>query len=400
MNKYDLYQIKQSFIKLNRKSEKERNLFLLNLIKSLKKNKEKIIRANNKDLDIASKNGLSSAFLDRLKFQESEFLNTISQVKATIHLKSGIGEILEKRNLLNGTVLKKVSVPIGIILVIFESRPEVVIDVISLCIKSGNAIILKGGSEALNTIKVFYECVKCSLAKTHFPELSVELIENKKQIYNLIGQKDIIDLVIARGGYQMVEDIVNKSKVPVLAHSAGGARIYVDASANLEKALKIIVNAKVSKPSACNSLDTVLISEKIAPIFLPELIARLKSYHVEIFTDKKSDDFWDEEFLSLKIGIKIVKGIEEAVDFICRFGKLHSEGIIAKDKKVISLFTKAVDAAGIFVNCSTRLHDGGVFGMGTEMGISTGKLHARGPVGLRELTTYKYIIEGKGQIRD
>lgn len=390
MNKNDL-----SF-----KNERERNRFLRYLMESLRNYKKKIMTANKKDLEIAARVSLSAAFCQRLKFGEKELENTIKQLEMTRHLKSGIGKVIEKKNLSNGVILKKVRVPIGVILVVFESRPEVVIDVVSLCIKSGNTVILKGGKEAKNTNKVLFECVQLSLELAKFPIDSVRIITDKKSVYKLIRQKDNLDLVIARGGYKMVAEIIDKSKVPVLAHSSGGARIYVDVSADLKMALNIIINAKVSKPSACNSLDTILVSEKLAPKFLPELIARLKTYHVEIITERESDNLWDKEFLSLKIGIKIVKGVEEAVDFIRLYGKHHSEGIIAEDKKVINRFSQGVDAAGIFVNCSTRLHDGSIFGMGTEMGIATGKLHARGPVGIDQLSTYKYVLEGTGQIRD
>lgn len=412
MKNINLKAIKSVSLVLSQSSEKERNTFLKYLGKEVWRNKNKIITANNKDVESAQKSGLSKALIDRLMLNELRIQNMLTKIEKIHSLKSPLNKILEEKKLENGLKLKKICTAIGVILVIYEARPEATIDISSLCIKSGNAVILKGGYEALNTNKILHTCISKALIKSKFAKESVMLVNtfNRKAIKYLLKQNAYIDLVVARGSYKMVKNIFDLSKIPVLAHSAGGARMFIDRSADLRIAQKIILNSKISMPSACNSVDTILIHEGIDKIFISSLIKRLKSSGVKILGDRiinrfsdidiatKSD--WNSEFLDLKVAIKMVKDVSEAIEFIGQYGKKHSEGIVARDKDIVNRFVRSIDAAGIFINCSTRLHDGYIFGMGSEIGISTGKLHARGPVGLGELTSYRWEVYGNGQTRE
>lgn len=396
MNNIDHKNIRSAFLKLSNKSEEDKNKYLLLLSNIIRKKEKAIISANDQDLKEARRDHVSEAFIQRLVIDKSGIEKIIQKVLEIRSLNSGLGEIIEEKKRKDKLILQKIRVAIGTILVIYEARPEVTIDVASLCIKSGNTVILKGGSEALRTNKVFYKCIVEALKQANFPKGTVTFIDSKDRqiIKSLIKRNEIIDLIVARGSYKMVKTIQDNSSIPVLAHSSGGARIYIDKSANLSIVESIIINSKVTKPSACNSLDTIIIHKDIKDKISSILKRSLKSHQVKIIKS-----IWSEEFLGLKVSIKIVNGMDEAIDFINIFGKRHSEGIIAEDKKTIQKFTRSIDAAAVFVNCSTRLHDGYEFGLGSEMGIATGKLHARGPVGLKELSIYKWIAYGKGHIR-
>jgi len=394
LRRKDLEKIKAASKRLSLLEEKNRNLFLENLTEVIMQKRQEIISANKRDVEFAINACLPSALVERLGIDEAEIKKMVEKVHEIKKLDSELGEILEEKIQENGLVLKKVTVPLGVIFVIYESRPEVTIDVASLCVKSANAVILKGGSEAIRTNKALFACVQLALRASGLAKETVSLIAERGEVSGLLKQREYIDLVVARGGYKLVNYVLKNSTIPVLAHSAGGARIYVDESANLSMAEEIILDAKTSKPAACNSLDTVVIHQNIAAKFVSKITSRLKASGVKIV---KND--WNTEFLGLRASIKVVKNVEEAVNFINQHTKKHSEGIIATDKKVIDYFTKSIDSAALFINCSTRFHDGYVFGLGSEMGISTGKLHARGPVGLKELTIYKWIAYGNGQIR-
>jgi len=390
--------IKEAAVLLSQTSESERNAFLHNLTKEIVQRKKKILTANALDVRKAKTEGLAQAFIARLLIDNHGIGQLVTKLNSVAKLKSGVGEIIEQRTEKNSLVLKKVRIPLGVLLVIYEARPEVTIDVAGLCVKSGNAAILKGGSQVLRTNKALFACIKTALKKSALPQNAVSFVmsANRNITNQILKRNDIIDLVIARGGYGMVKTVMALSKIPVLAHAAGGARIYVDKSANLTMAESILLNAKITKPAACNSLDTILVHQEIAKKFVPQITKVMTSKKVSV---RKSID-WDEETLGLVVGLKVVKDVKEAVKFIHQYTKSHTEGIIAKDTRVIDYFTKSIDAAAIFVNASTRLHDGYVFGLGSEMGISTSKLHARGPVGLKELTTYKWQVYGKGNIRE
>lgn len=392
-----LEKVKRAALALSKTSESERNRFLVVLAKEITSAEKQILSANARDLARAKTAGMNRAFIERLEIGEKGMRHLGKKLASIRRLKSGLGEVTERRKEKGGLLLTKVRVPLGVLAVIYEARPEVTIDVAALCIKSGNAAILKGGSEALSTNAVLYACVKKALKKIGMPEDAVAFVatKNREATYALLKRNDVIDLVIARGSYGMVRSVLEKTSIPVLAHAAGGARIYIDKSADQAMAEKILVNAKITKPAACNSLDAVLVDRKIAKTFVPRIIKAMEAKGVTV---KKSMD-WDEETLGLTVGIKVVSGAEEAIAFINEHTKKHSEGIVAKNKRIIDLFLRSIDAAALFVNASTRLHDGYEFGLGSEMGISTAKLHARGPVGLRELTTYKWQVYGKGTIR-
>ncbi len=396
MNKRMLQKICQSAQLLSQTSEKSRNFCLFRLGEIINARRKAIVTANKEDLLMAEKKGLSPTLLQRLKLDNDGITQIIREVRLISELDSVMGKIIEKRLITNGLELHKIAVPIRVILVIYESRPEVTIDVAALCIKSGNATILKGGPEAINTNRELFKCIAYALKESGMDKATVALVETRDEISKLLREDTFIDLVVARGGYGLMKAVRKQSIIPVLAHSAGGARIYIDQSADFVMARKIIINAKTSKPSACNSLDTIVIHQAIAKAFIPLIAKDLSKHGVEIV---KGIAAYKREFLDLKVALKVVKNIEEATTFINRYSKKHSEGIIASDVKVIERFTNAIDAASVFVNCSTRLHDGYVFGFGSEMGIATGKFHARGPVGLRELLTYKWKVYGNGQIR-
>lgn len=392
-----LEKIREAALVLARSSEVERNRFLGILGEEIVNAKNKILTANASDVRTARARGLDGVFVDRLVIDEKGVRLLSKKLASIARLKSGLGEIIEKRKDVRGFTLRKVRVPLGVLAVIYEARPEVTIDVAALCVKSGNAVILKGGSEALETNTVLYEAVQKALRKAGLPVGAVQFVASgdRQVTYDLLKRHDVIDLVIARGSYGMVKSVLEKTAIPVLAHAAGGARIYIDKSADLSMAEKVLINAKITKPSACNSLDTILVDRAIAKKFIPRITKAMEAEGVRV----KKNTNWDEETLGMTAGIKVVTGVAEAIRFINAHGKKHSEGIIAKNAKVIEQFTKSIDAAALFVNASTRLHDGYEFGFGSEMGISTSKLHARGPVGLRELTTYTWHIYGTGNIR-
>ncbi len=396
-NKLNLTNIRLAATQLSNSTDEQRDLFLKSLAKILLKHQEEITKANKVDINRSQKMGLSSAFLERLVLDKKGVKLLVSKLESIEKLHSNLGEVIEEKSEEKGLIIKKVRVPLGVIAVIYEARPEVTIDVAALCIKSGNAAILKGGSEAVETNKVLYGCILAALKESGFIKETISFISSsdRKIIDDLLKQHEHIDLVIARGGYELVRRVLEKSTIPVLAHAAGGARIYVDKSADLSIAQKVIINAKISKPAACNSIDTIVVHQDIAAGFIPSITNALSKVNVAVVTDED----WDKEFMELSINIKIVKSAEDAIIFINQHSKKHSEGIIATDKNVVKQFTNSVDSAALFVNCSTRLHDGYVFGLGSEMGISTGKFHARGPVGLKELTTYKWEVYGNGQIR-
>ena len=405
----NLKKTREAAIRLSGSSEKERNAFLRALSAQLAKREKSILRANERDVAAAKKSGLAAAFVERLVFDSRALKLLKAKVRSVENLRSRIGEVMEQRTLRKGLVLKKVRVPLGVMLVIYEARPEVTIDVAALCIKSGNAALLKGGSEAKRTNEALFGCVQDALKKTGLAKETVGLVPNRDAVKRLLREHESIDLVIARGGYGLVRAVVNESMIPVLAHAEGGARIFVDKSADLTAAEKILLNAKISKPAACNSLDAILVHRAIAGTFVPRMVKRLREAGVRVLGDARARRFarmdaarardWDKEFLGPTVAIKTVKNAREAIQFINEHTKRHSEGLIARDARVIKEFTDSIDAAALFINASTRLHDGYVFGLGSEMGIAAGKLHARGPVGLQELTTYKWEVYGKGHIR-
>jgi glutamate-5-semialdehyde dehydrogenase len=389
-----------------------RQAVLRTLAQLLRKNERAIMSANKKDCAFARRRGRNDAFIDRLTFTDVRFREMVRQVKDISRARDVLGVVLEKRTMRNGVMLHTVSVPLGVLGVIYESRPNVTIDVASLCLMSGNACVLKGGSDSLNANRVLVRCVHAALRKHRVPVDAVNFLDTRDRriVDELLTANEYIDVLIPRGGYGLVRSVVEKSRIPVLYHAEGGARIYIDTSADAKTALEVCLNAKTQRPATCNSVDAVLVHTGIARTFVPLLVEELEKARVEVRGDKAvcalastrpaTEADYATEFLDRVVVIKIVRDVTEAIDFIGSYGKKHTEGVIAQNKRAIETFVRGVDAAGIFVNCSTRLHDGGVFGLGAEMGVATGKLHARGPVGLRELTTYKRVAYGRGQMRE
>lgn len=401
----------------------QKNHALRELARLIKKNKAQIQRENKRDISFAKSKGRDSHMIDRLVLKDQYIREMLAGIKDIINWPDPVGRVIEKRNMINGVPLKKVTTPLGVVGIIYESRPNVSIDAAALCVKSGNACILKGGSESLNTNRMLTKVARKALTKARLPENAVQFLDtrDREKVRELLRQNEYIDVIIPRGGYDLIKTVLKYSSIPTLYHADGLDHVYVDKSADLKKVVDIIVNAKVQRPTVCNALDTILVHEKIAKKALPLLAKILSKKGVEMRCDKESYEIivgaenlqplqgrikrvskkdYSTEFLSLKLAIKVVKNTEEAIDHINTHGSKHTEGIVAQDKKALEKFAASVDAAAIMQNCSTRLHDGYIFGLGAEMGINTGKLHARGPVGINELTTYKWIAEGRGEIRE
>jgi len=419
--------------KLANLSTKIKNDALLAIADALEKEKAKILTANQIDLDnlrktendrlLARQGKRKTAFIDRLTLNEkriSEMVKGLNEILALPdpigpvdeHL-YGIGKIIAEWTRPNGLKIQKVSVPLGVILMIYESRPNVTVEASGLCIKSGNAVILRGGSEAIKTNTVLAKIIAWTAEQNGLPEGSIEFIETteREAIFELVKLDQYIDLVIPRGGEEMIRAIREKATVPILAHGKGNCHTYVDKEANMEMAIKICYNAKVQRPGVCNAMETLLVHKEIAEKFLLPMIKEYKKAGVEIRGCERTaqiipeiklatEDDWYREYLALILAIKIVDSVEEAIKHINKYGSGHSEAIITENKETAKKFLQEVDSSAVFHNASTRLHDGGVFGFGSEIGISTQKLHARGTMGLNELTSTKYIVYGKGQIRE
>jgi len=379
----------------------------------LENNKDIIIKYNKSDIENAIESRLNKALIDRLTLNEKRIIEMCNGVRNIAKLNDPVGEVISEWVPPSGIRIKKVRVPIGVICMIYESRPNVTVDSVALCLKSGNAVILRGGSETINTNRILITIIKESLKKAKFPVNSVQFIDtpDRKAINVLSILDEYIDLIILRGGEQMIRSIRRKATVPIIAHGKGLCHTYIDKDADINKAIKIAYNAKVQRPGVCNAMETLLVHKKIAEKILPPLAAEYKKSNVELRGCKKTlkilkdikpavESDWSTEYLSLILSIKIVDSIEDAIKHINTYGSKHSESIVTENISSAEKFLREVDASAVFHNASTRLHDGGVFGLGAEIGISTQKLHARGTMGLKELTTTKYIVYGTGQIRE
>jgi glutamate-5-semialdehyde dehydrogenase len=371
-----------------------------------------ILRANKKDLKNAKQNGLQKVLLDRLALNEQRINQMVNGVKDVVSLSDPVGIIIEKRKRPNGLLIEKMRVPLGAVGIIYEARPNVTIDASVLCLKSGNAVLLRGGSEAIHTNKKLVEIIKKALQDVNLPTGCVEFIDttDRKAVQLMLKQEKYLDVIIPRGSQRFISFIQKNSTVPVIAHGEGNCHIYVDSSAHLGKAEEIVFNAKVQRPSVCNAAEKLLVHEKIAAKFLPNVVSRLRQAGVEIRGDKNvlsiikdaapaQDADWYKEYLDLIIAIKTVKNLDDAIWHINHYGSHHSDAIVTSSKIHGERFLREVDSAAVYVNASTRFTDGFEFGLGAEIGISTQKLHARGPMGLAELTSTKFIVHGKGQIR-
>ncbi len=372
--------------------------------------KEKIIEENKKDLDKAKQDGHSEAFIDRLALNESRIQDMAKSVLLIAESPKVVGEIVSESKKDNGLIIQRERTPIGVIAMIFESRPNVVIDCGALAFKSGNAIILKGGKEANHSNKILTEIFQESIKEYVNPNV-IQLLDSREALQEILECKESIDLVIPRGGESLIQYVYENSKIPVIAHFKGLCHIYVHKDADLKKAIDICMNAKVQRPGVCNAMETLLVHEEIAKTFLPEVLSKLDDEDVEIRGCSKTKSLFSKainanlgdyytEYLDRILSVKVVSSYKEAINHIEEHGTHHTEAILAKDPKVIEAFQKRIDASCIMVNASTRFNDGGELGLGAELGISTTKLHAYGPMGAREMTTTRFVVRGEGHIRN
>lgn len=403
---------KQASYKLSNLSSIIKNNALVEMARLLVEKREQILSANSLDVDAAKNKGISGALIDRLTLNPERIegmANGLLQISA---LPDPIGEVVSMWKRPNGLQIGQQRVPIGVIGIIYEARPNVTIDVAGLCLKTGNAVILRGGSEAINSNKAIVAVINEALNKAGFPEGAVQLIEDttRETAAEMMKLNKYINVLIPRGGTGLIQAVVQNSTIPVIETGIGNCHVYVDGESDLKMAEEIIVNAKTSRPGVCNAAETLLVDEAIASEFLPKAINRLKDMDVEIrgcektrgiFEDIKIavEQDWHTEYLDYILAVKVVNGIDEAIEHVNKYGTGHSEAIVTTNYNRAQRFLQQVDAAAVYVNASTRFTDGGEFGFGAEIGISTQKLHARGPMGLKELTTIKYIIYGNGQIR-
>ena len=393
-------------------SEDTKDQILKEMAQRLKENKEMLLRENEKDVKKAKKDKMPSSFIDRLVLNEKRIEAMSKSLEEISNLKSPVGEIIKGWERPNRLKIQKVRVPIGVILIIYEARPTVTSDCIGLCFKTSNGLILRGSSHALNSNLAIVKVLKQVLVEKGFKKdfFAYVPFKEREAVKILLSCKEYIDLVIPRGGESLIKAIEKMSKIPVIKHYKGVCHIYVDKSANIDIALKVCFNAKVQRPSVCNAVETLLVHKDIAKKFLPLIAQKFKEAKVvlkgcpktkKILTDieRAAQKDWYTEYLDLIISIKVVDSLEEAIDHINTYGTHHSDCIITQDVNTANKFLEEVDSACCYLNASTRFTDGYEFGLGAEIGISTDKLHARGPMGLEELTTYKYVILGQGQIR-
>jgi len=403
---------KESSRELSSISSEVKNKALSSMSEAILQNKEAIINANNRDIASAEEKGFSAALIDRLRLNEHRIKEMSVSLLEIANLRDIIGDTIKSWTRPNGLSISKVRVPIGVIAIIYESRPNVTADCIGLCLKSSNAVILRGGSEAINSSLAIYNILSDAAKKTGVPDGAINIIEtvDRKAVDILLKQDKYIDLVIPRGGESLIRMVNKKSRIPVIKHYKGVCHTYVDDEADLDMAQSIAFNAKTQRPSVCNAMETLLVHKKIARKFLPAMIKRLKDANVKIKgcpqTRKIANDVdratlkdWSTEYLDLILSIRIVNNIDVAIKHINKFGTQHSDAIITENNQKAEDFLRRVDSACVYVNTSTRFTDGGEFGLGAEIGISTDKIHARGPMGIEDLTTYKYAITGTGQIR-
>jgi glutamate-5-semialdehyde dehydrogenase len=404
-------------------STEVKNKALLNIAEALIDKLNEILEANKIDYEKAKASGMSEAMLDRLMLSPSRLDGIAQDTKTVAALPDPVGEEFEMRNLPNGLQISKKRVPLGVIGAIYESRPNVTIDISSLCLKSGNAVILRGGKEAINSNKALAKVAQEACNQAGVPQGAIQLIESTERalVNHMLKMKGIIDLMIPRGGAGLIKLVSENAAMPVVTGGIGVCHTYVDKSADINKAVAIAYNAKVQRPTVCNALDCILVHNQVAPAYLPAIAKEWAKAGVEMHCDKRAmailkannvilnevknllvpatEVDWGKEYLSLKAAIKVVDSLDEALEHIEKYGSGHSEAIVTEDHSAAMRFLNEVDAACVYANASTRFTDGGQFGLGAEIGISTQKFHARGPMALKELTSYKWIILGSGQVR-
>ena len=395
-------------------STKEKNLALSCIADALLEQQTDILKANELDLAAAQAAGMSASMQDRLKLTPDRIKQMAAAVRQLVQMEDPIGAVLEGGRRPNGLLIEKVRVPLGVVGIIFEARPNVTVDAATLCLKAGNTVVLRGGKEAINSNKALTACMRAALAKAGLPEDAVCLIEDtsRESANEMMRLRGVLDVLIPRGGAGLIKAVATQANVPVIETGVGNCHIYVDASADLDMAVSVIVNAKTSRPSVCNAAESLLLHEAVAYTLLPKLAEAMPQ--VKIHGCEKTcriikeagyaavpatEEDYAAEYLDYEIAVKVVGGLEEAIEHIGEYSTGHSEAIMTRTLLNAQRFTEAIDAAAVYVNASTRFTDGGEFGMGAEIGISTQKLHARGPMGLEALTSCKFIVQGNGQVR-
>lgn len=391
-------------------SEEQRNKALIAIVKALEEHKNEIFAANKEDLEQAVKDGVAAPIIKRLKFDETKLRDVIAGINDLIGLKDPLFQKQMKRQLDEGMILVRETCPIGVIGVIFEARPDALIQISSLCIKSGNCVILKGGSETINSNRVLFQIIYDAVRKSGMPDNCMLQLEARSEISELLTCNAYVDLLIPRGSNSFVQYIMDNTKIPVMGHADGICHIYVDKEADLDKAVPIIIDAKTQYASACNAVETILIHQEVLDTFIPKLYSALKENNVTLrgseqivhltgcSESSEKDNY--TEYLDLILSAKEVNSVDEAIEHINYFGSHHTDCIITENDDTAEYFMKYVDSAGVYQNCSTRFADGYRYGFGAEVGISTSKIHARGPVGLEGLVSYKYKLYGSGNIVD
>ena len=375
-----------------------------------------ILEANARDMEAGEAADIGAALLDRLRLDEGRVRAMAAGVRQIVALPDPVGEVIDGGRLANGLEMRRVRVPLGVVAVVYEARPNVTIDAAALCLKSGNAIVLRGSSSAAHSNAVLAAVAREAVAAAGLPEAAVSLVAGggREELAELATQDGLVDLIIPRGGEGLKHALSAVATVPVIYAASGNCHVYVDADADLDAAERIVVNAKTQRPGVCNAAETLLVHAQAAPAFLPRVLRALREDGVELRTDGRaralagdlasslkdaSEEDWDTEFLALVLAVRVVDSVQEAIEHVNAHGSGHSEAIVTRDYTAAQAFQRSVDAACVYVNASTRFTDGGEFGMGAEIGNSTQKLHARGPIGMRELCTYKYVVEGAGHIR-
>ena len=390
---------------------------LLSVADALNAGQEQIVAANERDCEAGRQAGLVEARLDRLLLDPDRLDGVAADVRNVVTLPDPVGETFDMRVMPNGLQVGRRRVPLGVIGTIYESRPNVTVEISSLCLKSGNAVILRGGKEAVHTNKALADLIRGSISAAGVPEDAVQFIESTDRalVGRMLKAKDTIDLIIPRGGQELIKRVADEAAMPAITGGVGVCHTYVDKAADLDMAVDVVYNAKVQRPSVCNALDTMIVHSGISPAYLPKIAERFAAAGVEMRCDLRAmsilgnvdglrivpaaEEDWSTEFLSLTAGVKVVDSLEEALEHIETYGSGHSEAIVSEDYGAAMRFLDEVDAAAVLVNASTRFNDGGQFGLGAEVAISTNKFHARGPMGLRELTSYKWVVLGSGQVR-
>lgn len=396
---------------LARLSTKKKNALLLAVAEQLEVREKEILQANKVDLQTAKETGLSGALLDRLELNPKRFAEMVEGVRKVAALSDPVGEVLRKWKQPNGLEISKVRVPLGLIGIIYESRPNVTVDSAVLCLKTGNATLLRGGREAKASNRALASALSEAALKQELPAEIVALVENegRESIPEMCRLEGVLDLLIPRGGPGLIQTVLEHARVPVIQHADGVCHIFVHAAADPAMAEAITINAKCQRPATCNAAETLLVDRQGAEKILPRLVKALRAQGVKLFGDEAASkaageklvvpESWKKEYLGLTMAIRLVDGVGGALEHLEKYGSHHSDAIVTEDKEAAEQFLQGADSAAVYWNASTRFTDGAEFGFGAEIGISTGKIHARGPMGLEELTSYKYIVTGRGQLR-